>query len=233
MAYVAISDKLIMAVKNKLYSMQCSELHASPRAALTLDETDMTAVEALIWGEDLPLKATMPTKWMRPCKRVDIQFRKSPTEDDMVRYRDEIQCELYRPLNLPPKANNTGRIEGVNMSTNYEGAIAYIEVSADHFTSEKFDVVRASLRTRGEIVVRWEKVTEQVLEFLRNAKSLNEAIKLWPQVAIYIPSEYVAKVEEKRETSKTASRAAEVLGKLDVDAALTSAALARMASSPS
>jgi hypothetical protein len=58
-------------------------------------------------------------------------------------------------------------------------------------------------------------------------KSLNEALKLWPDVRIYIPKEFLERVERKVERT-TNSGGAEAIKKVDTDAAVSAAAIARM-----
>jgi len=61
-------------------------------------------------------------------------------------------------------------------------------------------------------------------------KSLNEAIKLWPDVQRYVPKQFLDRVAKKAEKSAgAASQGAEALKGIDVDMVNTSVVLARMA----
>lgn len=77
---------------------------------------------------------------------------------------------------------------------------------------------------------RWEKVKFDVLDFVQHSKSLNEALKLWPQLEVYIPESYLQKVEAKVSKSKASSHAAEILAKMDTNTAIMSAVSAQMIS---
>lgn len=77
---------------------------------------------------------------------------------------------------------------------------------------------------------RWEAVTTQVINFLNSCKSANEALKLWPDVARYMPKETLERVNLKSEKKeKDASAALTALQNIDMDSVNTSTVLARMA----
>jgi hypothetical protein len=78
------------------------------------------------------------------------------------------------------------------------------------------------------IEMRWGKVREQIVAFLKSCKSLNQALKLWPDVRIYIPDEFIKRAERKVEREVTMSRAANALANVDTDAAISAAMTARM-----
>jgi hypothetical protein len=73
-----------------------------------------------------------------------------------------------------------------------------------------------------EIKARWAKVEGDIMAFLGKCKSLNEALKLWPGVKMYIPREYIERVERKVERKV---REKEILDDTPVDT-LTAAAIA-------
>jgi hypothetical protein len=82
-------------------------------------------------------------------------------------------------------------------------------------------------RWENELVVRsinerWSKITKDVTEFLDKCKSLNEAVKLFPTVRMYIHSQDLERLDRKVE--RPSQRKAIVL---DVDTdGLTAAAIA-------
>ena len=84
-----------------------------------------------------------------------------------------------------------------------------------------------------EISERWTTVQKDVDHFLQGCKSLNEGLKLWPDLARYVPKERLDKVAEKtaRATpTKEPSEAVKRLAAMDMSAITTSTVLARMAS---
>lgn len=92
-----------------------------------------------------------------------------------------------------------------------------------------FAEVKELVTSRLECTTRWNKVKDQVGSFLEKCKSLNEAVKLWPDVVRYIPKEYVDRLNRKVEKSAASSSAAEALKNVDTDLAAASLVLARMA----
>jgi hypothetical protein len=225
MAYVAISNALLSSVQDRINSMYRTEFNSVVQAGLALDDTDIDLVERTVWGDHLHLKDTLPDKWVRKCKRVDVQFR-------APEYNQEFRCELTRHFKVPPYGGNN--VEGARVvGSGDSNMVSYTEVNANLFSGEKFDAVRHTLANRGEITNRWAKVRTDVNQFLHECKSLNEALKLWPHIEVYIPAHYVEKLNEKREVSKSASRAAEILKDIDTSAAVVSATLARMAGATS
>lgn len=80
-----------------------------------------------------------------------------------------------------------------------------------------------------EVVCRWTKVRNDVRTFLESCKSLNEAVKLWPDVRRYINKSYLTKLDAKTEAAKKKESAAmEMLKNMDIDAINASTVLARM-----
>jgi hypothetical protein len=69
---------------------------------------------------------------------------------------------------------------------------------------------------------RWEKIKTDIDEFLDKCKSLNEAVKLFPGVRMYIHSEDIERLERKLERPTQRAKIVE-----DVDTeGLTAAAIA-------
>jgi hypothetical protein len=80
-----------------------------------------------------------------------------------------------------------------------------------------------------DIAQRWDKVDKEILGFLGKCKSVNEALKLWPQIEMYIPTEFINRVNEKHEkSSKGPSAAAAALKDMDTDHLTTAAVISRM-----
>ena len=67
------------------------------------------------------------------------------------------------------------------------------------------------------------------MKFLEACKSLNEGLKLWPDLKYYIPEQYLKKVAEKVEKKKRPSEALDALKEIDVDQIVANAVMARMA----
>lgn len=90
--------------------------------------------------------------------------------------------------------------------------------------------LRDIMVARDECNQRWAAVETQVMTFIDNCKSLNEAVKLWPDLRRYIDDEYIERLDKKVERTKPeTSAAAAALKAMDVDLVNSSVVLARMA----
>lgn len=103
---------------------------------------------------------------------------------------------------------------------------------------EKVEAGLAWVDAQRECHDRWNRVERQINDFLDTCKSLNEALKLLPDIERYVPEYYLSRVNEKRGGTASAkktdeeARKAEVLAALknvDVEVVRTSEVLARMA----
>jgi len=203
MSYVAISAKFTSDVRNKLRAMRQREAQQVPSLDYKLSSSRTDLIN-WAWGTHLHLKDQMPPNW---CGKADnIQMRFEVAERGPVR----IRAELTPPLITPPG----GVPSGVFM------------ISADDPEIKPYVDREQAIY---EIAQRWDKVDKQIMEFLGKCKSVNEAIKLWPQIEMYLPSEYVMRVNEKKERNASApSQAAEALKNLDTDHLTTAAVISRM-----
>jgi hypothetical protein len=77
---------------------------------------------------------------------------------------------------------------------------------------------------------RWNKLAKQVTSFVEAAKSVNEAVKLWPDLRRYLPAAALERLDKKTERGAVVSSgAAEMLAKLDTETLNTSTVVARLA----
>jgi hypothetical protein len=75
--------------------------------------------------------------------------------------------------------------------------------------------------------IRWDNTENKIVEFLQSCKSLNEAVKLWPDVTLYVEKCDIDRMGVKREKVKE-SKALEALKELDTDALVSNAVISRM-----
>jgi hypothetical protein len=72
-----------------------------------------------------------------------------------------------------------------------------------------------------EIQNKWEGVKTQIREFLEKCRTLNEAVKLYPGLRMYVPKEYLDRVDKKVERAEKVAK----LHGIDTEG-LTAAAIA-------
>lgn len=206
--YVAISQSLLQDVATKINGMAQAEEHAIAAQhkfpPFTGEEPELLKA---VWGEHLHFKDELPPTWMRETMGATLRF-KVQVEDRTIDYS---LCVVFNgKLLLPPNIGPYGVCIVVNEK---------YPLFAPHVAFATAQV---------EAIHRWRKVADQIKTFLGKCKSLNEAIKLWPQIEMYIPEQYMRKVKEKKAIYKTESKASEALKDLDVDTLTASAVIARM-----
>jgi hypothetical protein len=212
MAYVAISGALIEDVQDQIKKLRGSEVKAIPEVSRYMKMS--TLPEDLVqrmWGEHYHLRDVIPSKWKR--KRDDLQLRVNYLSAEGNEQHIEVQINFTgNNIECPPDA------------------------SGYHYTvivEEDFHLVApyvAYAKQVHEIDERWDKVKSQIVQFLKGCKSLNEALKLWPDVRIYIPKQYIERIERKVERATADTSALDILKSIDTDGAVAAAVGARLAS---
>lgn len=203
MAYVAISAELREAVMNNIKGMKVRELNAAPahETSLRVPGHQITPLYyEMLWGEHNHLRTMIPSSWGRKISTVYAKCTREITDEANAGTAiATITLEFPDGIFGPPQSDsyprrNVGE-DFLNMKELLDAAVV-----------------------RHEINMRWQRISEQVTSFIRSSKSLNEAVKLWPDVRLYIPPQYLTRLDTKVAKSTT-SRAAEVLKQIDTDSA--------------
>jgi hypothetical protein len=215
MAYVSISKDLIGDVEHKIRNMKDKQINELDKVAatLTVPVSDPTALE-LIWGEHLHLQSVIPDKW---CKTVDTIYIKTDIQE-------EDGTHFSASFNLNAQPPSKFRIPATE-SVGYGSGLT-VRLPSDHPLLQESIAHTRQVR---DINTHWRKIGSDVVSFLRSAKSLNEALKLWPALALYIPESYLKKVAEKKAKSETTqSKAQEFLAGIDTNTITAAAVASRM-----
>lgn len=213
MAYVAISTDLRENVRLTINSKMQAEKNLTTRpGSPSISNTDPRLMQKL-WGDHLALKDVIPLDW---CTRTD-------------------SLSLF--TTFPPDPDNPSSHQNMTVSAVLIGGNIYGPPRSDTYNlkltlppdaPEVVEHVQYT-QTIHAIELKWRKVREDVLSFLENCKSLNEALKLWPDIRIYIPANFLARAEEKTVKAKAAeSKAMEILKQIDTDHAISSAVMVRI-----
>jgi hypothetical protein len=223
--FVAITTNLTNSVSRKIRNLRQTEAGAEPAMpTIELDGTEPWGAHSL-WG---------------------------PVYDGISdELRAALTCKETKQLNFliatPGGADEDGRQEPtINFTAMSPGVprLFYVDEDGDknydtpkvHVTQDMHPVFAAyvaNITSRNEISRRWSKVENDIVGFLKASKSLNEALKLWPDIARYIDAEVLAKVNEKTVTkAKPAqSEAMKKLAAMDLDAITSSTVLVRLINS--
>jgi len=211
MAYVGISSDFLQAVKREISRMKDAEENAFivPEHEVNVHEAPHDIVQ-LIWGQHIGLKDQMPKEWLVETNSVDMRVKLQHEGDEC----DAMYTVKFASPMLSPPGFSRFRHDV------FVGEDEYPPMAA---------VVKHT-REMMEIKVRWKKVNRQIIDFLQSCKSLNEALKLWPAVSVYIPKMYLDRIERKVEREVKASAAQQALAGVDTDAAIAAATTARFMS---
>jgi hypothetical protein len=204
MAYVAINPAFCDRVKAKIELMKSAELKTIGDAPLPDVGTNSDFFMDNVWGEHRHLCALMPNEYKQSCHEWRIAIMVDGDET---------------PLKLETKGK--GGIYPPNFSWYSHQAVQKLDYP-------EVQPLLAYLKTKAEIVARWENVEHKVLGFLENCKSLNEGVKLWPDLVTYIDKDDITRLGVKREKSANQSRAMEALAALNTDELMGAAVIARL-----
>lgn len=211
MAYVAISGELKTSVKEQIRYLERKDVGAIPEvpSSVSLD-TIPDDLKDKVWGEHRHLEAMMPKDWK--VHRDDLTLKVKFVSDDSIVHNTTFEVNVKEPFACPPNTRPYSFAVDVD---------EYYPMVAEYLIYRRKVV---------EVETRWSKVKVDVMKFLENCKSLNEAIKLWPDIRIYIPKQYIERVEKKAERAVSNTSALDVLKGIDTDGAVAAAIGARLAS---
>ena len=212
MAYVAISNNLISSTQNNIIKMRDKEKAAvtAPPERISVSNKDAN-LELLIWGNHLHLRDQMPSEWKKTTNRINarIQYEYAPEQTTSF----EFIFECIDPIEVPQCNDNS-----------YYGHNIHVPETS-HLLPQQARAAIEHQKFCRQTDAKWSGIKEQVSDFLRAAKSLNEALKLWPALSLYISDEYIDRVNNNPKREKTASKAEEIMASISIDQ-LTAAAVA-------
>lgn len=194
MASVSITGQFLDAVRKNIDHLSSeartrSVAPVGPRPKLNGGAA--TLLRELAWGEHLPLRAVIPKEWRTTLK----QFVVAIPRDEEFTHRETVTDVV---LGFPP---------GTRSHPTITIPLAYL---SDEAMLEKHpelvwfkDVCRRAWETR-ESNLKWAKIRSDVLAFFRTYNSLGRALKAQPAMRIYVPKEYLDRLETqvKREKSE-------------------------------
>lgn len=223
MAFVGISQTLVQEVRSNIARLCDTELNTvtgtDPMEGILVTGEEPWFVKQA-WGEHLHLKTVVPETWLAKNKKLDLQFRILDDAENTM-YHFNHHATLPEAITLPPIYR-----------TYYSDSRAELKLVFYVNDPAMPENIRAKIKIVAqvkEIKARWEKVRTNVVSFLDQCKSLNEAIKLWPDLRIYIPSSYLEKLDRKPERKAgKESNAAELLKTIDVNEVQAAAVIARL-----
>lgn len=190
MALVRISKELIANVKLKIKKVDASASallveplspHNNPAVLDALHEAGLTK----IWGGHRALMDTLPDGWVPTIPRMDI------------RIDNGVEIRIERDTPVPP---NTNRMSYVDVALNSKDLPKHV-----------VDALAKHNQALDAHVSKFAAIENQLLNFLKNSKSLNAALVQYPDLALYLPSTTIERVNEVTERKAKAVREAPVV----------------------
>jgi hypothetical protein len=202
MAYVAISSALIESTMNNIDKMRDKEVKQLGEVPneIRVAPDDHLAID-LAWGKYKHLRETFDEDLTQSVDHITLSINLADLGTQVAFYVRSASDRFVVP---------NYRSNGYNsMNKKIEDTHSFALTVAAAFVAHQ--------RQRLEINAKWKAIQEQVRSFLNAAKSLNEALKLWPALALYISDNYINRVNENAARSKTVSKAADILANIKTD----------------
>lgn len=215
MAYVAISHGLVDETRSNIRGMRDKELTSLTQPPSAVDfPADHAVPMDLAWGKFAAQRSEFPEDWKTMVSHLNLR---------MVFMHNEKQIDYS--LTIRP---TSGKFEVPHLNKNHYDSVTY-RVDADHplattigSTSMQYAIQAA------DVNAKWEAITKQVTDFLRASKSLNEALKLWPALALYVSKSYIDRVNNNAKREAKVSDAATLLASIDTDSITAAAVSAKL-----
>jgi hypothetical protein len=173
----------------------------------------------LVWGKHLHLKSQMPTDWMKDLSKeyhphiyLKVLLAADPVSGDPKHTQFRIVIAGKKPFLVPPR-QSTGSVFTVD-EKNLTGDLRRL-----YDLHHQYE----------ELEKKWDKISNDIITYLRSAKSLNSALKSWAELRAFIPQEFLDRVDAKPERTAERKKAEESLASIDRNLAVTSATLVKLA----
>ena len=217
MATVRISSELLTAVSRNIMAMCNAQVErdaGNEPGNIAIDPYDPRILQAL-FGEQWRKMVECPSDWFYPRDDIDVRIEVKSEQGAFIKY-----C---RPDFISSKPNVSFRVP-------YGRSYQTIDIS----TTEDFERWPEAAKHRDYWLARdaieeeWHKVRDQVHSFLSQFATLNQAVKSWEGVRLYIPQNFLDRLDAKVERTKSETNAELAVANIDVAKLTTMAVGARL-----
>jgi len=206
MAYVRKTQTLVDDVANTVNSMMHAELSKQKKANDVSIGTDLHRDIAELYSKESwklapDIKDKMPDEWCKLAASVEVKFVNG---DDYNNIRIDLGFPDNDKIKLPPTYNR------------YHDRLEIQESSCTALIKEWLAKQHNLNSLRSQTRDMFNGIEEQLTKFLGRHASLNSAIKEMPELKLYVPDEYISKLEQKS-TPRTKTPTVSIVEELDID----------------
>ena len=206
MAYVRRTQTLVDDVSHTVNSMMHAELEKLKKDNDVSIGTDLHRDIAELYSKESwklapDIKDKMPDEWCKHTNSVEIKFVNG---DDYNNIRTQISFPDNDKLKLPPTYNK------------FHDRLELEESSCTALVKEWLVKQHTLDSQRSKTRDMFNGIESQLTKFLNRHASLNTAIKEMPELKLYVPDEYLQRLEEKS-IRRTKSETPSVVEDLDID----------------
>lgn len=215
MATVYLTQELQNKIHNRIVKMRDQEVHIEVPdndKAIVVDATEL--LMQMAWGDYKNVFPQLPKDWLKHSKTQDFNVI---TEVD-VEGRETKYCVSIAGLTNYYEIPTSDRWSAPRPTCTKQWLESNLHLVGTQDILDQLE--QKEIRTA--IQDKWNKIDSDIKSFLNKCKSLNEALRLWPALKMYVPQEYIDRVNHKVERRQ---RETEILESVDIGE-LTAAAIA-------
>lgn len=214
---IQITDKLIADIEQHIKELCKTAIKSefgseNDKMPLYICHEDKDFADKVYWGDKINLRDQMPEKW---CSAI-----KCSSSSPYSSYEFRVKNEAYPKITLRFLVDTKGNTYKAppNIS-NWEDRVTFYKTLSDKSPMPTY--VFEQLKARCEVATRWEETGKKVKEFLQTCRSLNQAVKIWPELSNFLPEDRRNRLEEdnkpKAKKERTTPAPEEILGQINRD----------------
>ena len=189
MAYVRKTDMLVDDIKGKVRNMKEKALTAFQSNSIEsgtplFDAAVESAVNAAFRGAK-DLQDKLPSSWYKEYDRVEIKFKADAGEH---LFQTTITAPDHKPIKLPFSPHVNSKYYCPEIEVHRSECTELLKTWLDEANNRNTE--------RGVIAEQYRTIEEQLRAFMNEHASLNSAVKEMPEIEMYVPEKYLAKLRE-------------------------------------
>jgi chromosome segregation ATPase len=205
MAIVRVSNKLIESIEQKVNRMGRASIDTLEEQLPSPQEhvdAYKESIERQAWALSPQLRGQLPSDWCISRDKFHVQLdmgRDEPLNGGQINLPEKIEVPYTESYGS--YWNSTVTIKAENMSNEMlEVANTFVEIY------DKINSVRK----------KYKDLSTKLVDFVKSQPSLNTALKIMPELAMYVAQDYIDRVNEAVE-KKPKQKPEDILNELDID----------------